>query len=75
MNDMRIARAANVMEFQCGCKYEFQLIGYYVNIPSPHIIPCFPHADLMQRGKITLQDIENFCEAEWERITSEVRTP
>lgn len=60
-------RCANVLEYKCGCKYEFQLIGAYAPVPTPHLIPCFAHT---RERKL----IEKLAELDWENITSSVRS-
>lgn len=72
--NMDVARCANVIEYQCGCKYEYQLIGAYAPIPTPHFIPCFTHAALIASGKLLQKTFEEIAELDWERITSSVRS-
>lgn len=60
-------RCANVLEYKCGCKYEFQLIGAYAPVPTPHLIPCFAHTREREL-------IEKLAELDWENITSSVRS-
>lgn len=67
MVDFVVAQCANRIEYQCGCKAEYQLVGQFAHIPEWHIIPCYAHAQ--QREKI-----EDQVNIDWERITSEVRS-
>lgn len=64
---LTIAYCANVIEYTCGCKYEFQLIGAYASVPTPHLIPCYNHNK-------EREIIERQAGLDWERITSEVRS-
>jgi hypothetical protein len=71
----KVVRCANVINYQCGCLCEYQLIGQFANIKEPHslerhsqwhIVPCYAHA-----RDITV--VERQADKDWEEITSAVK--
>lgn len=64
---MKVVRCANVINYDCGCLCEYQLVGQFAHIPEWHIVPCFAHTKI--REKIEVQ-----ANKDWEEITSGVKS-
>lgn len=65
MDKPKVATAASVIRYECGCIAEYQYVGTFAHIPEFHIIPCYTHAEKREL-------VERWAEFDWEQITSNV---